>query len=155
MVTKIRKTSMLPKIRDDAIILLFAVRKRGSRRYADYTKQFYHFLRRYRQALTDYFQCVRSINDMGHFSLRLKLSSTFHKQKGFIMPLVEHVELKLFLNDPTSDSLHVGRARIAPTPIDSPRDNLPAKKRLLGTPDAEGVKRLRGEGVGRGRGHGN
>jgi hypothetical protein len=56
-VEEIRKTSLLPNIRGDAISAMLGLTQ-GSLSYANYTKLFNDFLRRSREPLTDDFQCV-------------------------------------------------------------------------------------------------
>jgi hypothetical protein len=58
MVAEIRKTSMQPNIRDDAINALIGLTQGRSHSYVSYTQLFIDFLRRSRQPLMDDLQCV-------------------------------------------------------------------------------------------------
>jgi hypothetical protein len=69
LVAKLRKTTFLPNIQDDAINAMLNLTQ-GSMSYALYTQQFNDFLRRSRQKLTADVQCVRFINGMANFELK-------------------------------------------------------------------------------------
>jgi hypothetical protein len=106
LVEELRKTSLLPNIRDDAINALLGVTQ-GNMSYAAYTQRFNDFLRRSRQHLTDDLQCVRLISGLANFQLKTKAKS--HRSKrGYTLPLVE---LQNFLDEIVTDSPHIGRAR--------------------------------------------
>jgi hypothetical protein len=66
---EIRKTSMLPNIRDGEINAMLGLTQ-GNLSYATYAQMFNDFLRRSRQPLTDDLQCVRFINGLTNFHLR-------------------------------------------------------------------------------------
>jgi hypothetical protein len=66
---EIRKTSMLPNIRDDAINAVLGLTQ-GNLSYADYTQLFNDFLRGSRRHLTYDFECVRFISGLANFLKR-------------------------------------------------------------------------------------
>jgi hypothetical protein len=66
LVEELRKTSLLPNIRYDAINAVLGITQ-GNMSYAAYTQQFYDFLRRSRQHPTYDLQCVRFISGLTHF----------------------------------------------------------------------------------------
>jgi hypothetical protein len=68
LVEEIRKTSLLPNIRDDAIKAMLGL-TRGNLSYAYYTQSFNDFLRRSRQHLTYDLQCDRFITGLADFQL--------------------------------------------------------------------------------------
>jgi hypothetical protein len=66
LVTKIRKTTMLLNIGNDAIHAVLGL-PQGSISYASYTQLSNDFLRRSRQPLAHDFQCSRFINGVAKF----------------------------------------------------------------------------------------
>jgi hypothetical protein len=116
LVTDIRKTSVLPNIRDDAINAMLGLAQ-GSLGYANYTQLFNDFLRRSRQPLTDDLQCICFISGLANFRLRTHAKSHRPQQKDYNMPMVEVQNL---LNDLVTDLPHLGRARSAQTLPDNP-----------------------------------
>jgi hypothetical protein len=66
LVTEIRKTSLLPNIRDGAINALLGLTQ-GSMSYVSYTQLFNDFLRKSRQPLSDDLHCIRFINGLAKF----------------------------------------------------------------------------------------
>jgi hypothetical protein len=88
VVIEIRKTSILPNIRDDAINALIGL-KQGSLSYSNYTQQFNDFQIRFRQPLTDDFHCVRLMNGLANLHVRTQAKSHSSEHKGYNMPLVE------------------------------------------------------------------
>jgi hypothetical protein len=68
LVEELRKMSLLPNIKDDAIKALLGITQ-GDMSYATYTAQFNDFLRRSRQQLTADLQCDRFINGLANFQL--------------------------------------------------------------------------------------
>jgi hypothetical protein len=74
VVVEIRKTSLHPYIRDDAINATLGPTQE-SPSYATYTQLFYDFLRRSRQPLTDNLQCVRFIIDLADFQWHSEVKS--------------------------------------------------------------------------------
>jgi hypothetical protein len=66
---ELRRTSLLPNIRNDAINAMLGITQ-GNIRYAACTLLFNDFLRRSRQPLTDDLQCVRFISGWVDFQLR-------------------------------------------------------------------------------------
>jgi hypothetical protein len=81
LVAEIRKTSLLPNIRDDAINALLGLIQ-GSLSYATDTKLFNDFLRRSRQPLTDDLRCVRFVSGLAKFQLQTQAKSHHSHQKG-------------------------------------------------------------------------
>jgi hypothetical protein len=99
LVTEIRKTSLLPNIRDDAINAMIGLTQ-GSVSYAIYTHPFNDFLRMSRQPLTDDFQCVRFMTE--RFSASFSCQVPLFSAKGSSMPFVEPQK---FLNDLVTDRI--------------------------------------------------
>jgi hypothetical protein len=65
-VAEIRKTSLLPNIRNDEITDMLLLTQ-GSRTYAVYTRQFDDFLQRSRHLFSDVVQCVTFIKGLSNF----------------------------------------------------------------------------------------
>jgi hypothetical protein len=95
LVDAIRKTSLLPNIRDDAINALLRIAQ-GNLSFATYTQMFNDFLRRSRQPLTDDLHCVRCIGRQVNFEHQTQAKSHRSQRKGYNLPLVE---LQNLLND--------------------------------------------------------
>jgi hypothetical protein len=74
LVAELRKKFFLPNIQDDAINALLN-HTQGSMSYALYTQRFNDFLRRSRPKLTADVQCVRFINDLANFELKIHAKS--------------------------------------------------------------------------------
>jgi hypothetical protein len=115
LVAELRKTSMLPNIRDDAINAMLSLTQ-GNMSYARYTQQFNDFLRRSRQQLTADVQCVRFINGMANFELKTQAKS-HRSQKGYD---IKHVGLQNFLNDIVTDSPQLGGVSSIACPSTTP-----------------------------------
>jgi hypothetical protein len=88
LVIEIRKTSLLPIIRDDAINAMLVLTQ-GSLSYPRYTTLFNDFLRSSRQPLTDDIHCIRFINGLANFQLHTHVESHSSQGKDYNMPLVE------------------------------------------------------------------
>jgi hypothetical protein len=89
LVSEICKTSMLPKIRDDAINGMLGLTS-SFFSYASYTQLFNEYLRRSRESLTDYLHCIRFINNgLANFQLQTQAKSHRFQQTGCNMPHVE------------------------------------------------------------------
>jgi hypothetical protein len=79
LVEELRKTSLLPNIRDDAIDAMLGITQ-GSISYAAYTRQLNEFLRRSRQHRADNLQCVfTSSMDRLTFNFRPEPSLIVHR----------------------------------------------------------------------------
>jgi hypothetical protein len=115
--------------------------------YAVYTKHYNDFLRRSRQNLTAYVQCVRFINGMANFTLKNQAKS-HRAQKGYNVTLVE---LQNFLNDVVTDSPELGSMRFSASPSAQPTKKRNFIDSLVG---ASKIWRRNGGGRGRGRGRG-
>jgi hypothetical protein len=115
LVAELRKTTFLPSIQDDAISDLLNLTQ-GIMSYAFYTKQFNDFLRRSRQNLTAYVQCVRFINGLANLALKTQAKS-HRSQKGYNVTLME---LQNFLNDVVTDSPELGGMRSTSCPSITP-----------------------------------
>jgi hypothetical protein len=104
-VDAIRKTSLLPNIRDDAINALLRIAQ-GNLSYATYTQMFNDLLRRSCQPLTDDLHCVRCIGRQANFEHQTQAKSHCSQHKGYNFPLVELQNLlnDLVTNFPTSRS---------------------------------------------------
>jgi hypothetical protein len=63
--------------------------------------------------LTDSLQCVRFITGLSTFQIQNQTKSHRSQQKGYNMLIAE---LQKLLNDLLTDSPHMGRAMIVPTP---------------------------------------
>jgi hypothetical protein len=147
LVAELRKTTFLPNIQDEAINALLNLTQTHIMSYALYTKQYNDFLRRSRQNLTHYVQCVRFMNGLGNFTLKNQAKS-HRAQRGYNLTLVE---LQNFLNDIMTDSPELDNVRFTATPTGQP-----TKKRNLVDPlvGASKVWKRNGGGRGRGRGRG-
>jgi hypothetical protein len=110
-VKELRKTSLLPNIRDDATNALLGMTQ-SNMSYAAYTQQFNDILRRSRQHLTNNRHCVRFISGLANFQLQTQAKSR-RSQKGYTLPLVE---LQNFLSDIVTDSPHLGRVKSSACP---------------------------------------
>jgi hypothetical protein len=118
-VEEIRKTSLLLKIRDDAIHALLGLTHQGNLSYAEHTNVVNDILRKSaRQPLT--YDLHGFICASGHASFFLQThAKSYHSQMtGYILPLVE---LQNFLNDLVIDSPNLGRARPTTTWSTTPR----------------------------------
>jgi hypothetical protein len=80
MLADIRKTFLLPNIRDDAINAILGLTK-GNLSYATYTQLINDFLRMSRQA--DDLPCVRFISELANFQLQTQGKSHHSEQKGY------------------------------------------------------------------------
>jgi hypothetical protein len=103
VVDELRKTSLLPNIRDDAINAMLGVTQ-GNMNYAAYTQQFNDLLRRSPQQLTNDLKCVRFICGLANFQIRTQTKS-HRSKKGYTLKLVE---LQNFLNDIVTYSPRLG-----------------------------------------------
>jgi hypothetical protein len=95
LVEELRKTSLLPNIRDKAINAMLGITQ-GNMSYADYTRLFNDFLRRSHQPTTDDLQCVRFISGLATLQLQTQAKSYRSQKRGYTLPLVEQEN---FLND--------------------------------------------------------
>jgi hypothetical protein len=75
LVAKLRKTTFLPNIQDDAINALLNLTQSNTMSYVVYVKQLNDFLRRSRQNLAADVQCVRFINGQANFALKTQAKS--------------------------------------------------------------------------------
>jgi hypothetical protein len=107
LVEELRKMSMLPNNRDDAISALLGI-THGNMSYAAYTQVFNDFLGRPRQPLTYDLQCVRFISGLANFQFQTQAKSHRFQKRGYTLPLVE---LQSFLSDIVIDSSYMGRAK--------------------------------------------
>jgi hypothetical protein len=82
LVEEIRKTSMLPKIRDDAIKVVLGLAQ-GNLSYADYTLLFNDLLRRSRQPLTHDLNSVKFSGGLANFQLYTQAKSHRSQQKDY------------------------------------------------------------------------
>jgi hypothetical protein len=116
-VAKIRKTFLLPNVRDDAINALLGLTQ-GNWSYAGYTKMF-DFLRRSRYTLKMTFSVFGSSMDwlISNSRVQTQPKSDRSQQKCYNLPFVE---LEFFQNDVVTNSPHLGPAWPSPTPSNSP-----------------------------------
>jgi hypothetical protein len=106
----------LPNIKDDAINALLNFTQSNQMGYASYTRQYNDYLRRSREHLTVYVQCVRFINGMANDTLQ-NLAKSRRAQKGYQITLVE---LQNFLNDVVTDSPQLGKVKSTAEPSAQP-----------------------------------
>jgi hypothetical protein len=158
LVAELRKTSMLPNRRDDAINALLSLTQ-GNLSYARCTQQFNDFLHRSRHDLTSDVQCVRFINGLANFESKTQAKS-HRSQRGYDVKLVE---LQNFLNDIVTDSPQLGGVKPIARPSTTLGGGQPSKRRnfedfLVGATEiwkrnggGRGRGRVGGQGGGRGR----
>jgi hypothetical protein len=133
---ELRKTSLLPNIRDDAINAPLGI-THGNISYAAYTPLFNDFLPRSRQPLRDDLQCIRFISGMAKFQLHTQAKSHRLQKRGYVLYVVE---LQSFLNDIVTDSPQLGRARSTSRPSTTAGGGQPTKKRTYKYPLVEASK---------------
>jgi ADP-ribose pyrophosphatase YjhB (NUDIX family) len=149
LVAELRKTVFLPYIQDDATNALLNLTQ-GSMSHALYTQRFNDFLRRSRKYLTADVQCVRFINGLANFELKIQAKS-HRSQRGYNVKLVE---LQNFLNDVVTDSPQLGGIRSTTGPSTSHGGGQPTRQRNFEDPLVGASKIWKRNGGGRGRGRG-
>jgi hypothetical protein len=149
LVAELRKTIFLPNIQDDAINAMLSLTQ-GIMSYALYTKHFNDYLRRSRQNLTVDVQCVRFINGLANFELKIQAKS-HRSQKGYNIRLVEQ---QYFLNDIVTFSPQLGGIRSTAGSSTTPGGGQPTRKGNFDDPLVGASKIWKRNGGGRGRGCG-